>query len=132
MSGHQNYVISLSPIPVNLAVKYIYMRRWALLKEGDETLVNLKLWVVWSSCGSCIILLENTPPSNEDLCYANNQCRFSFCAYNSSPFYLTCEETMLLTCYIKQPFCNFRYDQHSVTKINNFKSLREQLECILH
>jgi hypothetical protein len=114
-------------IPITLTVKHIYIRWWAILKEGDETLVNLKLWVVRSSCRSCIILRENTPPSNEDLCYANNQCRFSFCPYNFSPFYLTCEETMLLARYIKQPFCNFRYDQRSLIKINNLKTFREQL-----
>ena len=35
---------------------------------------------------------------------------------------------MLLAWYIKQPFCNFRYDQRSLIKINNFRTLREQLE----
>jgi hypothetical protein len=35
---------------------------------------------------------------------------------------------MLLASYIKQPFCNFRYDQRSLITINNLNTLREQLE----
>jgi hypothetical protein len=35
---------------------------------------------------------------------------------------------MLLAWHIKQPFCNFRYDQRSLIKIDSFETLREQLE----